>query len=100
MCSIDGAWLAPIPPITLAMSASALAPLLADLRQRRAGHAGELDHHVDRHAVPPQPDPVSAPHQVLLFVGQAELVHPCVFLTPRNKHPLSPAPARSSPVQC
>src|SRR5918911_1122013 len=76
MCSIDGAWLAPMPPITLAMCASALTHLLPDLRQRRVRDAGELDHHVDRHAAPPQADPVAPAHEVLLLVREAELVHP------------------------
>src|SRR5919202_4534010 len=81
MCSMDGAWLAPMPPITLAMCASALAHLLPDLRQRRIRDAGELDHHVDRHAVAPQADPVAPAHQILLLVGQTELVHPCLLVT-------------------
>src|SRR3954469_22787956 len=76
MCSIDGAWLAPIPPTTLAIGPSALAHLLPDLGQRRAGHSRELHHHVDRHPAPPQPDPVAPAHQVLLLVRQAELLHP------------------------
>src|SRR5918911_3271487 len=76
MCSIDGAWLAPMPPITLAMCASAFTHLFPDLRQRRVRDAGELDHHVDRHAVPPQADPVAAAQQLLLLVGEPELVHP------------------------
>src|SRR5919201_1235907 len=84
MCSIDGAWLAPIPPITLAMCSSALSHLLADLRECRVRHARELDHHVDRHAALPEADPVALAHQVLFLVAQTELVHPC-FLVAREE---------------
>src|SRR5689334_24623169 len=80
MCSIDGAWLAPIPPTTLAIGSSALSHLLADLGQRSVRHARELDHHVDRHPVPPEADPVATAHEVLLLVGQPELLHPCRFV--------------------
>src|SRR5919197_3452119 len=84
MCSIAGAWLAPIPPITLAMCSSALSHLLADFRECRICHAGELDHHVDRHAALPEADPVALAHQLLLFVAQTELVHPR-FLVARKE---------------
>src|SRR3954447_10655559 len=76
MCSIDGAWLAPIPPTTLAIVPSALAHLLADLGQRHPGDAEELDHHVDRHAGTPEADPVARAQQPLLLVGEAELLYP------------------------
>src|ERR1051325_6079219 len=80
MCSIDGAWLAPIPPTTLAIGAPAFLHLLADLGQRCVRHARELDHHVDRHPGPPEPDPVALPYELLLPVRQAELRHPGFFV--------------------
>src|SRR5712691_3932715 len=76
MCSIDGACEAPIPPTTLAIVPSALAHLLANLRERRARYSEELDHHIDRQPRPPETDPVARPHQRLLLVGEPELLHP------------------------
>src|SRR5919201_2481725 len=77
MCSIDGACEAPIPPTTLAMSStSALTHLLADLGERCIRDPEQLDHDVDRHARPPEPDPVAGVHQPFLLPGYPELVHP------------------------
>src|SRR6266568_8958243 len=76
MCSIEGACDAPMPPTTLAIRFPALAHLPADLGERRSRHTRELDHHVDRHPVAPEPDPIAPAQQVFLFLRQAELLHP------------------------
>src|ERR1041384_4921991 len=80
MCSIDGACDAPMPPTTLAIRSSALAHLLADLGERGAGDAEQLHHHVDRHPVPPEADPVALDEQLLLLGGEAELIEPAFLV--------------------
>src|SRR2546426_7925202 len=94
-CSMDGACEAPIPPRIRAMSSSppsmpnrtvaasspsgpsaGLAHALADLDQRRVGHADQLRHGVDRHPVAPELDPVARSDEPLLVVVEAELIQP------------------------